>query len=88
MLMAVLVFLLLRQIMPIAAGLAGGMALSSFGVVSGGVGCGAGRGGCAGAAVAGGRHRAWAAPHAPAQGYRAAERPARQSWRDADVERS
>ena len=31
-LMAVLVFLILRQIMPIAAGLAGGVALSSFGI--------------------------------------------------------
>jgi type IV secretion system protein VirB6 len=34
MLISVLVFLLMRQIMPIAAGLAGGLALSSFGVVS------------------------------------------------------
>lgn len=33
-LMSTLVFLLMRQIMPIAAGLAGGVALSSFGVVS------------------------------------------------------
>jgi type IV secretion system protein VirB6 len=33
-LMSVLVFLLLRQVMPIAAGLGGGVALSSFGVVS------------------------------------------------------
>lgn len=33
-LVAVLVFLLMRQIMPIAAGLAGGVSLSSFGVVS------------------------------------------------------
>jgi type IV secretion system protein VirB6 len=33
-LVAVLVFLILRQIMPIAAGLAGGLALSSFGMVS------------------------------------------------------
>lgn len=33
-LMAVLVFLLMRQVMPIAAGLAGGVALSSFGTVS------------------------------------------------------
>jgi type IV secretion system protein VirB6 len=32
--MAVLVFLILRQVMPIAAGLAGGLALSSFGFVS------------------------------------------------------
>jgi type IV secretion system protein VirB6 len=34
MLIAVLVFLILRQVMPIAAGLAGGLALSSFGVLS------------------------------------------------------
>lgn len=33
-LVSVLVFLLMRQIMPIAAGLAGGLALSSFGMVS------------------------------------------------------
>lgn len=33
-LIAVLVFLILRQVMPIAAGLAGGLALSSFGMVS------------------------------------------------------
>lgn len=33
-LVSMLVFLLLRQIMPIAAGLAGGLALSSFGMVS------------------------------------------------------
>ncbi len=33
-LIAVLVFLLMRQVMPIAAGLAGGVALSSFGTVS------------------------------------------------------
>ena len=34
MLMSVLVFLLMRQVMPISAALAGGIALSSFGVVS------------------------------------------------------
>jgi type IV secretion system protein VirB6 len=33
-LIAVLVFLIMRQVMPIAAGLAGGLALSSFGLVS------------------------------------------------------
>jgi len=33
-LIAVLVFLLMRQVMPIAAALAGGIALSSFGTVS------------------------------------------------------
>jgi len=31
---SVLVFLLMRQVMPIAAGLGGGVALSSFGAVS------------------------------------------------------
>jgi type IV secretion system protein VirB6 len=34
LLMAVLVFLLLRQVMPIASGLAGGVSLNSFGLVS------------------------------------------------------
>ncbi len=34
LLIAVLVFLVLRQVMPIAAGLAGGVSLNSFGVVS------------------------------------------------------
>jgi type IV secretion system protein VirB6 len=34
MLVAVLVFLILRQVMPIAAGLAGGLALNTFGVLS------------------------------------------------------
>jgi type IV secretion system protein VirB6 len=37
-LVAVLVFLVLRQIMPIAAGLAGGHALNSFGAISRGIG--------------------------------------------------
>jgi hypothetical protein len=36
MLMALLVFLVLRQVMPIAAGLAGGASLNSFGIVGGG----------------------------------------------------
>ena len=43
-LVAVLVFLLLRQIMPIASGLAGGIALSTFGVLSRSVSWGLGRG--------------------------------------------
>jgi type IV secretion system protein VirB6 len=43
-LVAVLVFLLMRQIMPIAAALAGGVALSSFGTVSRLVSWGMGRG--------------------------------------------
>ncbi len=42
-LMSTLVFLLMRQIMPIAAGLAGGLALSSFGLVSRSVQWGIGR---------------------------------------------
>jgi type IV secretion system protein VirB6 len=42
-LMSTLVFLLMRQIMPIAAGLAGGVALASFGLVSRGVHWGIGR---------------------------------------------
>jgi type IV secretion system protein VirB6 len=56
-LIAVLVFLLMRQVMPIAAGLAGGVALSSFGAVSRFVawglrkGAGAGRGAVALGAV-------------------------------------
>ena len=37
-LIAVLVFLLLRQVMPIAAGLAGGVSLSSMGLLSRSVG--------------------------------------------------
>jgi len=41
--MAMLVLLLMRQIMPIAAGLAGGIALSSFGLVSRGMSWGARR---------------------------------------------
>ncbi len=52
MLMSVLVFLLMRQVMPIAASLAGGVALSSFGLVSGAIGWGLRHG--AGAARAGG----------------------------------
>ncbi|MGH8326464.1 MAG: type IV secretion system protein [Steroidobacteraceae bacterium] len=42
-LMAMLVFLLMRQVMPIAAGLAGGLAPSTFGLVSRTVGWGLGR---------------------------------------------
>jgi type IV secretion system protein VirB6 len=42
-LMSTLVFLLMRQIMPIAAGLAGGVAIGSFGLVSRGVQWGIGR---------------------------------------------
>lgn len=42
-LMSTLVFLLMRQIMPIAAGLAGGVALGSFGLVSRGVRWGTGQ---------------------------------------------
>jgi type IV secretion system protein VirB6 len=50
-LVAVLVFLLLRQIMPIASGLAGGIALSTFGTLSRFVGWGMGRGARAATAV-------------------------------------
>jgi type IV secretion system protein VirB6 len=39
-LIAVLVFLVLRQVMPIASGLAGGIALNSFGLTSRGIGWG------------------------------------------------
>ena len=52
-LVAVLVFLLMRQVMPIAAALAGGMALSSFAAVSRVVGWGMRRGASTTAAVAG-----------------------------------
>jgi type IV secretion system protein VirB6 len=38
MLISMLVFLIMRQVMPIAAGLAGGLALNSFGIVSRSVG--------------------------------------------------
>jgi type IV secretion system protein VirB6 len=38
LLVAALVFLVFRQVMPIAAGLAGGLALSSFGAISRGIG--------------------------------------------------
>ena len=41
-LVAVLVFLILRQVMPIAAGLAGGVSLNSFGLVSRSIGSGLG----------------------------------------------
>jgi type IV secretion system protein VirB6 len=51
-LMAVLSFLLLRQVMPIAASLAGGLSLNSFGAVSRAIGQGARYGGAA-AAIAG-----------------------------------
>src|SRR5581483_971347 len=43
-LMAALVFLLMRQVMPIAGGLAHGLALSSFGTISRGLSWGLGRG--------------------------------------------
>jgi type IV secretion system protein VirB6 len=47
-LIAVLVFLILRQVMPIAAGLAGGLALSTFGLVSRAAAMGMRKGGAAG----------------------------------------
>jgi hypothetical protein len=40
LLVAALVFLVLRQVMPIAGGLAGGVSLSSFGLVSRSIGLG------------------------------------------------
>ncbi len=43
-LVAMVVFLLMRQVMPIAAGLAGGVAPSTFGLVSRAIGWGLGRG--------------------------------------------
>ncbi len=43
-LVAMVVFLLMRQVMPIAAGLAGGVAPSTFGVISRTIGWGLGRG--------------------------------------------
>jgi type IV secretion system protein VirB6 len=46
-LVAALVFLILRQVMPIASGLAGGLSLSSFGLVGGTVTSGARLGGAA-----------------------------------------
>jgi hypothetical protein len=45
MLMAVLVFLILRQVMPISSGLAGGVSLNSFGAVSRSLGWGLRSGG-------------------------------------------
>jgi type IV secretion system protein VirB6 len=51
-LVAVLVFLLLRQVMPIASGLAGGIALSSFGTLSRFVSWGMRRGSASAGAVA------------------------------------
>jgi len=59
-LVAVLVFLLMRQVMPIAAALAGGIALSSYGLTSRFIGWGLARG------VAGARAVAAAAAAAPA----------------------
>jgi type IV secretion system protein VirB6 len=52
-LVAVLVFLLMRQVMPIAAALAGGIALSSYGTVSGLVSWGMRRGLAVGGGIAG-----------------------------------
>jgi len=54
LLVAGLVLLLLRQVMPIAARLGGGVALASFGVASGALGRGAGIGGAMGRRVGGG----------------------------------
>ncbi len=60
LLVAVLVFLILRQVMPIAAGLAGGLSLSSFGFVSGSVRAGLRAGGLARARSSEYLRRNWA----------------------------
>jgi type IV secretion system protein VirB6 len=52
-LVAVLVFLILRQIMPIAGALSGGMALASFGLVSRSIGWARQRGSAVASPVAG-----------------------------------
>lgn len=62
-LIAVLVFLVLRQVMPIASGLAGGVSLGSMGLLSRGVGTGVRSVGWAAGKAAG----AWAAYSAPGQ---------------------
>ncbi len=85
MLMAVLVFLLLRQIMPIASSLAGGLSLSSLGMISRAVVRGGSVGGRAGAkagkAVAKRAIREW---RERTQGNASA---AAVSWRDREPER-
>ena len=53
--MAVLVFLLMRQVMPIAAALAGGLALSTFGLTSRFVSWGLRQGGAASRGALGAR---------------------------------
>ena len=82
-LVSVLVFLLMRQIMPIAAGLAGGLALSSFGMVSRtvswGIGYGTGLARPAGA-IAAGVVLGEAAKPAPAM--RSRESATASSWRE------
>lgn len=72
-LVAVLVFLLLRQIMPVASALAGGVALSTFGTVSRFVNWGLRRGvGVSGAAVAFGVRSLTAGDWSPRQELRIA----------------
>jgi type IV secretion system protein VirB6 len=61
-LVAVLVFLLMRQVMPIAAALAGGVALSTFAATSRFIGWGLRRGGAAGHGVVGLAAQALRAP--------------------------
>jgi type IV secretion system protein VirB6 len=75
-LVAVLVFLLMRQVMPIAAALAGGIALSSYGTVSGLVGWGMRRGLAVAGGAAGLAAGALVAEAPPAAVQRAAWRPA------------
>jgi type IV secretion system protein VirB6 len=89
-LVSALVFLIMRQIMPIAAGLGGGLALNTFGAVSRGVGWGLGVGNKG--AVLGGKVGTFAAPKVAkilgvsgGQAYRLARRTVRsvqrQVWR-------
>jgi type IV secretion system protein VirB6 len=66
-LVAALVFLILRQVMPIASGLAGGLSLSSFGLVGGTVASGARLGGAATVAMWNMRAKWLAAPGATAR---------------------
>ncbi len=76
-LMAVLVFLVLRQVMPIAAGLAGGVALNSFGLASRSIGWGARKtGGAATAASKFLRPYVWRAVSGPVLGTGRAARSA------------
>jgi type IV secretion system protein VirB6 len=78
-LVAVLVFLLMRQVMPIAAALAGGIALSSFGTISRVVSWGMRRGSAAASGAAGFVAGSLSAPAAPAATVTLSQAAA---WRD------